>query len=138
MMPGTDERTSLRMAAQRRRDTGPEVELRRILHSRGMRYRVDLRIVGLPRRRADLTFVGRRIVVFVDGCFWHGCPDHKTAPKTNADWWAAKLAGNIARDRETDAYLSEMGWKVLRFWEHEDPAHAADLVEAAVRGGEGF
>lgn len=134
-MPTTDPRTSLRMAKQRRRDTTAEINLRRVLHSRGLRYRVDAAIPGLPRRRADLTFASSRVVVFVDGCFWHGCPEHKTAPKINAAWWATKLARNIERDRETDAHLVELGWTVLRIWEHEEPERAADLVEAAVRSG---
>lgn len=136
MDPATDQRTSSRMAAQRRRDTRPELQLRRILHSRGLRYRVDAMLPGLPRRRADLTFPTRRLVVFVDGCFWHGCPEHKTAPKNNASWWATKLARNVERDRETDAYLADLGWRVLRIWEHEDPGRAADRVEAAVRSGQ--
>lgn len=118
---------------QRRRDTHCELLLRSVLHRRGLRFRVDQPLPGLPRRRADLTFAGRRLVVFVDGCFWHGCPDHKTVPRSNGAWWAAKLDTNVARDRETDARLAEIGWKVLRVWEHEDPERAADLVEAAVR-----
>ncbi|MGL5825379.1 MAG: very short patch repair endonuclease [Nocardioides sp.] len=132
-MPATDPRTSQRMADQRRKDTKAEVNLRRALHARGLRYRVDAAIPGLPRRRADLTFATSRVIVFVDGCFWHGCPEHKTAPKNNAAWWAEKLARNIERDRETDAHLAELGWRVIRIWEHEDPNRAADLVEAIVQ-----
>lgn len=131
--PATDERTAARMSAQRTRDTTPEVRLRRILHSRGLRYRVDLALPGLSRRRADITFPALRLAVFVDGCFWHGCPDHKTSPKTNAEWWTAKLARNVERDRETDVHLAELGWNVIRIWEHEAPEYAADRVEAAVR-----
>ncbi len=123
------------MAKQRRRDTTAEIEVRRLLHARGLRYRVDAALPGLPRRRADLTFTSSRVVVFIDGCFWHGCPEHKTAPKTNAEWWAAKLARNAERDRETDTHLTELGWRVVRVWEHEDPERAADLVEAAVSSG---
>lgn len=123
------------MAKQRTRDTAAELLLRRLLHARGLRYRIDAPIPGLPRRRSDLAFAASRVAVFVDGCFWHGCPQRKTAPKNNADWWDAKLRRNIDRDRETDAHLAELGWRVLRIWEHEDPECAADRVEAAVRSG---
>lgn len=136
-MPDTDPRTSLRMAKQRRRDTTAEINLRRVLHSRGLRYRVDAAILGLPRRRADILFPRQKVAVFVDGCFWHSCPQHKTAPKNNAEWWATKLARNVQRDRETDAHLAAHGWVVLRIWEHEDPERAADRVEAVVRSGAG-
>ncbi|WP_046302046.1 very short patch repair endonuclease [Mycobacterium sp. UM_Kg27] len=132
-MPLTDASTSLRMSIQRRRDTEAEMMLRRLLHARGLRYRVDLPLPGMPRRRADLTFSAKRVAVFVDGCFWHGCPEHGTEPKRNGGWWASKLARNIERDRETDAYLAEIGWTVVRIWEHEDPECAADFVEAVVR-----
>jgi DNA mismatch endonuclease, patch repair protein len=134
--PPTDEATSLRMARQRRRDTDAELTIRRILHARGLRYRVDAALPGLPRRRADLTFPRQRVAVFIDGCFWHGCPEHKTAPKNNASWWAVKLARNVERDCQTDAHLAKIGWRVVRIWEHEDPEFAADRVEAAVRSGQ--
>ncbi|MGI8434311.1 MAG: very short patch repair endonuclease [Nocardioidaceae bacterium] len=121
------------MQRQKRAGTSPEVAIRRLLHARGLRYRVDrpLDLAGV-RRRADLTFVGARVVVFVDGCFWHGCPDHATAPKSNAEWWQDKLAANVARDRDTDARLEGSGWTVLRVWEHEDPRAGADRISAAV------
>ncbi len=122
-----------RMSRQRRRDTAPELLLRRELHRRGLRFRVDHPLPGMPRRRADVTFTRARIAVFVDGCFWHGCPEHATRPTANADWWAAKLARNVARDRETDAHLRDAGWQVLRFWEHEDIHAAAALIAAAYR-----
>lgn len=86
----------------------------------GLRYRVNQPLPGMPRRRADVTFTRARVAVFVDGCFWHRCPIHATTPANNGSWWARKLAGNVARDRETDAKLREAGWTVLRFWEHED------------------
>lgn len=133
--PSTDPLTSLRMSRQRSKDTEAEWSLRRLLHARGLRYRVDAVLPGLPRRRADLLFPRQRVAVFVDGCFWHGCPDHKTAPKSNAAWWATKLARNVERDRETDAHLADLGWNVIRVWEHEDPELAADRVEAVVRSG---
>ena len=87
----------------------------------------------MPRRRADILFTRAKVAVFVDGCFWHGCPEHKTAPNNNGAWWAAKLARNIERDRETDAHLGSLGWTVLRVWEHEDMTHAATDIEAVVR-----
>lgn len=124
---------SERMSTFPRRDTAPELELRRELWRRGLRYRVDRPLDGKRRRRADLTFVGPRVVVFVDGCFWHGCPEHGTAPKANAEWWSEKLARNVARDADTDEYLTSQGWTVLRFWEHEDVLAAADQVERVVR-----
>lgn len=124
---------SERMRTFPRRDTAPELELRRELWRRGLRYRVDRPLEGRRRRRADLTFVGARVVVFVDGCFWHACPEHGTSPKSNADWWTEKLARNVARDADTDEYLGALGWVVLRFWEHEDMRAAADVVERAVR-----
>lgn len=124
---------SERMRTFPRRDTSPELELRRELWRRGLRYRVDRPLEGRRRRRADLTFVGARVVVFVDGCFWHACPEHGTSPKANAAWWSEKLARNVARDADTDEYLASQGWRVLRFWEHEDMRAAADVVEQAVR-----
>lgn len=84
------------------------------------------------RRRADIAFPTRRVAVFVDGCFWHGCPEHATAPKKNADWWSVKLAANVARDRDTDARLRASGWTVVRIWEHEEPETAARRICAAL------
>lgn len=81
------------------------------------------------RRRADLVFPRRKVAVYVDGCFWHSCPVHATKPRNNAQWWADKLAANVARDRDTDEKLLAEGWRVVRIWEHEDPAIAADRVE---------
>lgn len=127
--PATDAVTSARMSRQRRSDTAPELALRRELHRRGIRYFVDRAPLRGQRRRADLVFPRRRVAVYVDGCFWHRCPVHATDPKNNADWWAAKLAGNVARDRATDAELAAAGWRVVRIWEHEDPVCAADRVQ---------
>jgi len=118
------------MQATGRRDTAPELALRRELHRRGLRYRVEVRLPELPRRRMDIVFTKARLVVLVDGCFWHGCPQHATTARANADYWAAKLAANRNRDRDSDQRLTETGWTVLRVWEHEPPAHAADRVEA--------
>lgn len=133
-MPATDPATSARMSAQRRRDTTPEIALRRELHRRGLRYFVDRAPLEGIRRRADLVFPRRKVAVFVDGCFWHSCPQHATHPKNNAQWWADKLAANVARDRDTDARLTEQGWTVIRVWEHEDPLAAADVVHDALIG----
>lgn len=132
-MPSTDPLTSARMRAQRRRDTAPEVALRRELHRRGARFFVDRAPLRGLRRRADLVFPRRRVAVYVDGCFWHSCPQHATSPKNNAQWWADKLAANVVRDRDTDTRLADAGWTVVRVWEHEDPTEAADRVQAALR-----
>jgi DNA mismatch endonuclease (patch repair protein) len=127
------------MAAQARTGTAPELALRRELHRRGLRFRVDYRfdLEGLRRRRADLAFTRRRIAVFVDGCFWHACPLHATSPKANGAWWSAKLAGNVARDRDTDERLEHAGWRVVRIWEHESVGDAADRVASAVEAWSG-
>ncbi|MFI5715064.1 very short patch repair endonuclease [Nocardia sp. NPDC051750] len=130
--PATDPVTSARMSRQRRAHTEPELALRRELHRRGIRYFVDRAPLRGQRRRADLVFPRLRVAVYVDGCFWHRCPVHATDPKNNADWWAEKLAGNVARDRATDAALVAAGWQVVRVWEHEDPVCAADRVQAAL------
>jgi len=122
----------MRMQRQRRRDTAPEVTLRRALHRRGLRFRVDRSPITGMRRRADIVFGSTRVAVFVDGCFWHGCPLHGTYPTKNAAWWHAKLAANRTRDRDTDARLREAGWTVLRVWEHEEPDMAAAGVAAVV------
>lgn len=120
------------MRNQPRRNTTAEVALRRELWRRGLRYRVDHKVVG-SRRRADVVFTRARVAVFVDGCFWHRCPIHSTSPKANAQWWAEKLAANVARDRHTDAELRAAGWIVVRVWEHEDPTEAANRIELLVR-----
>ncbi|ORL30613.1 very short patch repair endonuclease [Prescottella equi] len=132
-MPSPDPLTSARMRAQRRRDTAPEVALRRELHRRGARFFVDRAPLRGLRRRADLVFPRRRVAVYVDGCFWHSCPQHATSPKNNAQWWADKLAANVVRDRDTDTRLADAGWTVVRIWEHEDPTEAADRVQVALR-----
>ena len=121
------------MQRQGRRDTKPELALRRELWRRGMRYRVDLAPVCGMRRRADVVFTRAKVAVYIDGCFWHSCPIHSTVPKANRDWWVAKLAANVRRDRETDALLGAAGWHVLRVWEHESAFEAADRIEAVVR-----
>ena len=120
------------MSGARRRDTKPEVDVRRILHARGLRYRVAYPMPGLARRSIDIAFTRAKVAVFLDGCFWHGCPEHGTRPRANAEWWAVKLGRNATRDAETDALLRRAGWQVLRFWEHEVPDAVADQIVAAV------
>lgn len=132
LTPPTDA-TRNRMRAARRRDTKPELLLRRRLHSRGLRFFVEAAVVSGTRRRADVVFPRRRVAVFVDGCFWHGCPQHWTLPRTNAEFWRAKISANVVRDLDTNQRLESDGWMVIRVWEHEDPDLAADLVERAVR-----
>lgn len=110
---------SARMSRQGSRDTAPEVAVRRLLHASGLRYRVNVPVPGVPRRTIDIAFGKAKIAIFMDGCFWHGCPQHATRPKANADWWRAKLEKNMARDRDTTDHLRSAGWTVLRFWEHE-------------------
>jgi DNA mismatch endonuclease (patch repair protein) len=115
-----------------RRDTPCELALRSAVHRLGLRFRVDWPLPGTGRR-ADLAFVRARVAVFVDGCFWHACPVHGTWPKANARWWREKIVSNVRRDRDTDARLSAAGWKVLRFWEHDDPVRSARATRVAVR-----
>lgn len=121
------------MTGQRSRDTRPELALRRAVHALGLRYRVDaqLPLAGV-RRRADLLFTRSTLAVFLDGCFWHGCPSHGTRPRVNADYWSAKIARNVTRDADTDSRLASAGWQTLRVWEHEDASDAARRVEHAL------
>lgn len=107
--------------------------MRRACHALGLRYRVDARPLVTLNRRADLVFSRAKVAVFVDGCYWHGCPEHGTTVTTNAGYWGPKIAGNAARDGDTDRRLVEAGWTVVRAWEHEDPVKVANRVAAAVR-----
>jgi DNA mismatch endonuclease (patch repair protein) len=116
------------MQRQRRRDTEPELALRRELHRRGLRYRIDASVLPGQRRRADIVFMSAKVAVFVHGCFWHGCPEHGTRPKANAEWWADKLDRNMARDAETRQQLEAAGWCVVEVWEHEEPAIVAESI----------
>lgn len=122
------------MSRQRTRNTDPERALRSELHRRGLRFNIHARPLPGIRREADIVFPRARVAVFVDGCFWHGCPDHKTQPRRNADFWREKLQRNRLRDQETDELLCDAGWTPIRVWEHEAAATAADRVTAAVRG----
>ncbi|MFD3697163.1 very short patch repair endonuclease [Streptomyces sp. NPDC058646] len=121
------------MSRQSRRDTSPEVAVRKLLHAAGLRYRLQWKVPGMSRRTIDIAFPGARIAVFMDGCFWHGCPEHATSPKANSEWWRVKLDRNRARDLETTAHLQATGWLVLRFWEHEPPVGVARRVEQVLR-----
>jgi DNA mismatch endonuclease (patch repair protein) len=125
---------SAQMQRMPRSSTGPEVLLRQELHRRGLRFRINLR--ALPGR-PDIAFTAARIAVFVDGCFWHSCPDHGILPKNNREWWREKLARNVERDREKDIQLENMGWTILHVWEHERPSAAAETIQqlwASARG----
>jgi DNA mismatch endonuclease (patch repair protein) len=122
----------VRMQANGPRDTKPELALRREIHSRGFRYRVDQAPLQSLRCRADLVFGRERLAVFVDGCFWHGCPKHMSWPKANGDWWRRKISATIARDRRNDLVLREAGWTVVRVWEHEAVRPAADRIAATL------
>lgn len=121
------------MQSNRSRDTGPELRLRSELHSRGLRYFVDRAPTANLRRRADVVFPRKRVAVFIDGCFWHGCPEHFTIARTNAEYWAEQVERNRARDLDTNARLAAERWTVVRVWEHEEISTAADRVEAALR-----
>jgi DNA mismatch endonuclease (patch repair protein) len=131
MKPSSPE-VSERMSKVRNKDTAAEMAIRSELHARGFRYRVNLRTPEAGRSRPDIAFTKQRIAVFVDGCFWHKCPDHATFPKSNEQWWSDKLDINVRRDRSIDSALTEIGWTVLRIWEHENPKEAVDKIVAAV------
>ncbi|TML54150.1 MAG: very short patch repair endonuclease [Actinobacteria bacterium] len=117
------------MRANSVRETRPERVLRSALHQRGLRFRKHVALLERGRCRPDVVFPRQRVAVFVDGCFWHGCPQHGTRPTTNSDYWSAKITRNVGRDREHDLLLGSLGWHVIRIWEHEDVEAAADWVE---------
>ncbi len=123
----TKEQRSYNMSQIRGKNTKPEIRLRKLLWALGLRYRLYYRLPGKP----DIVFVKKKIAVFVDGCFWHGCEAHGTKPKTNKKFWNKKIQSNIDRDRKNIKRLEEMGWKVLRFWEH-DIKKSAENVAAKI------
>jgi DNA mismatch endonuclease (patch repair protein) len=124
---------SANMRANRRADTKPELALRRALHKLGYRYRKDYRLDLDGRRvRPDIAFTARRVAVFVDGCFWHACPEHGSKPRANDWYWTPKLARNVERDRAADQTLAAAGWQVVRIWEHESLEQALGAVIAVV------
>ncbi|MFC4858745.1 very short patch repair endonuclease [Actinophytocola glycyrrhizae] len=121
------------MSNTRGRDTSPEMAVRRALHRMGLRYRVNYRPVPGVRRTVDIVFTKQRIAVLIDGCFWHGCPEHyRPATGSRSRFWADKIEGNQRRDRESSEVFSSAGWLVLRFWEHEDPVTVANRISSAV------
>ncbi|MFF6780233.1 DNA mismatch endonuclease Vsr [Streptomyces sp. NPDC012510] len=120
------------MSRQASKDTAAELAVRRLLHAAGLRYRVEFPVPGMARRRIDVAFTSVKVAVLIDGCFWHGCPQHATQPKSNAEWWRQKLDRNMARDAETTEHLVAAGWEVLRFWEHESAEDVALRVATAV------
>ncbi|MFE4452893.1 very short patch repair endonuclease [Streptomyces sp. NPDC056796] len=121
------------MRGNRNKDTRPELRLRSLLHKQGLRYRVAARPLPELRRTADVLFSKPKVAVFVDGCYWHGCPEHLRESHKNAEFWRTKIEGNRARDAETDRLLGEAGWTVVRVWEHEDPVDACARIEGIVR-----
>ncbi len=127
-----DEQTRRRLQLLRRRDTGPERALRSGLHRAGLRFRVDF-LISAARCRADIAFPRARIAVFVDGCFWHGCPDHLVWPKNNSAWWREKIEANRRRDQRATRQLEALGWTVVRFWEHEDVTQCVQSLRELVR-----
>lgn len=121
------------MLANRSRDTKPELNVRRLLHGAGYRFRVCYRPIPTLRRTADIVFTRHRLAVFIDGCFWHGCPVHgQIETVRHAEYWRDKFVANRSRDAETNRVLAEAGWAVLRFWEHETPAEIAQAVMQAL------
>lgn len=126
---------SQRMARVRQKGTTAELNLRKVLHAKGLRYRLHQPLLTKPRRVADIVFPGARVAVFVDGCFWHGCPDHASWPKSNAQFWREKIDANRARDADTDCRLKAIGWRVVRVWEHENVHDAASRIAELVYAG---
>jgi DNA mismatch endonuclease (patch repair protein) len=122
------------MRANKARDTGPERRIRSLLHKAGLRYRVNARPLAALRRTADVIFPTARVAVFVDGCYWHGCPEHHRPARVNEQFWREKIDRNRARDRETDQLLADAGWTVIRIWEHENPVQAAERIKEIIRG----
>jgi len=129
----TDSTTSRRMRATAGRDNAAERALRSALHATGLRFRIHRRLLPGSTRTTDVVLPRAQVAVFVDGCFWHGCPIHGTWPKRNSEWWRAKIDANRRRDRDTDTRLSALGWEVVRIWEHEDPIEAAARIAMVVR-----
>ena len=125
----TKEQRSYNMSQIRGKNTKPEISLRRALWALGLRYRIHYKLPGKP----DIVFPSKKLAVFVDGCFWHGCPEHSAKPKTNSSFWETKLMGNIERDKKTQALLEKSGWKVLRFWEHDISHSLSSTSEKILR-----
>ena len=128
----SDTATRRTMQSNRSRDTAFEVSVRSLLHRQGLRYRVHYHPVPDSRRSADIAFIGARVVVLLDGCFWHRCPEHFVMPKKNAEWWAQKINRNADRDIETERLFTQAGWTVLRFWEHEPASSIVEQVLSVI------
>lgn len=133
--PASSPAVSKTMSKIRRRDTKLELKVRRELHRRGLRFRVDYAAVP---GRPDITFTRVMVAVFLDGCFWHGCPLHGTSPKSNADWWKAKITRNLERDARVRDQLEDLGWLVLRYWAHDDVDDICDEIEDVWRNLSGY
>lgn len=123
------------MQGNRKRDTTPEIRIRKLLHAGGLRYRVDYPLPFDRRRRADVVFTKLKVAVFIDGCFWHGCPEHYISPRSNHEFWRNKHLKNLARDRDTDVRMRQLGWTVMRFWEHESPEDVVGRIRSCLPGG---
>ena len=128
----TSDSTRRSMQANKGRDTNPEMAVRRLLHARGLRYRVNFRPVPGLRRTADIVFTRAKVAVFIDGCFWHGCPEHYQRPLANRAYWDGKVLQNRARDAETTMTVAQAGWTVLRFWEHEPVEAVVERIHGQV------
>jgi len=126
---------SRNMAKVRTRDTGPEMAVRRLLYAKGFRYRVNYKpkLPSLGRSTVDIAFPGKRLAIFIDGCFWHNCPEHGEIPKANNKWWRNKFAENAARDERVTKILKDDGWRVQRFWEHENLENICRLIQEAIK-----
>ncbi len=124
---------SLRLARVRQKDTDVELALRKELHAKGLRYRLHVPLLTKPRRVADIVFSSAKVAVFVDGCFWHGCPEHASWPKSNAQFWREKIEADRARDADTDQRLQASGWQVVRVWAHESAPQAAKRIDEIIR-----
>lgn len=130
--PSSEAATAV-MRGNTRVDTAPEIAVRSVLHRRGLRFRKDLPLRASGRlTRPDIVFTRQRLAVYLDGCFWHQCPEHGTQPRTNSGYWEPKLRRNVERDRDIGRGLEAAGWKVLRIWEHVDPIRAADEIVRAL------
>ncbi|WP_344665981.1 very short patch repair endonuclease [Catenulispora yoronensis] len=125
--------TRATMRGNRSKDTKPEKRLRSQLHALGLRYNVGKRPVPTVRRTADVVFTKARVAIFIDGCYWHGCPDHYRPARQNGEFWSQKIHANQQRDADTDRIMAEAGWRVVRVWEHEDPSEAAQRIADLVR-----
>lgn len=131
--PVPDEESRERMKRQPRKGTKPETVLFEGLVARGLNFERNVKPVEGLRREADGCLPSVKIAVFVDGCFWHGCPEHQVIPRSNRDYWVPKLRRNIDRDRGVDEVLTDAGWQVIRIWEHEDAEEAGNRVERAIQ-----